>query len=87
MAGIGLFLTIIGMQNAGWIVDNPATLIDLTSTAGWTHESGELWALVGLITMGALMARKQKGAVMIGILVVSVAGHITMYCALCVLMC
>ncbi len=74
MAGIGLFLTIIGMQNAGWIVDNPATLIDLTSTAGWTHESGELWALVGLVTMGALMARKQKGAVMIGILVVSVAG-------------
>ena len=56
MAGIGLFLTIIGMQNAGWIVDNPATLIDLTSTAGWTHESGELWALVGLVTMGELMA-------------------------------
>ena len=33
MAGIGLFLTIIGMQNAGWIVDNPATLIDFTTQA------------------------------------------------------
>ena len=74
MAGIGLFLTIIGMQNAGWIVDNPATLIDFASAGTWTHESGEFWALIGLVVMGALMARDQKGAVMIGILVVSVAG-------------
>ena len=36
MAGIGLFLTIIGMQNAGWIVDNPATLIDFTNAGAWT---------------------------------------------------
>ena len=44
MAGIGLFLTIIGMQNAGWIVDNPATLIDFTNAGTWTHESGQFWA-------------------------------------------
>ena len=72
MAGIGLFLTIIGMQNAGWIVDNPATLIDFTNAGAWTHESGQLWALIGLIAMGALMAREQKGAIMIGILGISV---------------
>ena len=74
MAGIGLFLTIIGMQNAGWIVDNPATLIDFTNAGTWTHESGQFWALIGLIAMGALMAREQKGAIMIGILVISVIG-------------
>ena len=74
MAGIGLFLTIIGMQNAGWIVDNPATLIDFTNAGAWTHESGQLWALVGLIAMGALMAREQKGAIMIGILAISIVG-------------
>ena len=72
MAGIGLFLTIIGMQNAGWIVDNPATLIDFTNAGAWTHESGQFWALIGLVAMGALMAREQKGAIMIGILGISI---------------
>ena len=28
-AGIGLFLAIIGLQNAGVVVDNPATLVGL----------------------------------------------------------
>ena len=74
MAGIGLFLTIIGMQNAGWIVDNPATLIDFTDAGSWTHETGQFWALIGLIAMGALMAREQKGAIMIGILAISFIG-------------
>ena len=74
MAGIGLFLTIIGMQNAGWIVDNPATLIDFTDAGAWTHESGQFWALIGLVAMGALMAREQKGAIMIGILGISIVG-------------
>ena len=74
MAGIGLFLTIIGMQNAGWIVDNPATLIDFTDAGSWTHETGQFWALIGLVAMGALMAREQKGAIMIGILAISFIG-------------
>ena len=74
MAGIGLFLAIIGMEEAGWVVDNPATLVDLSATSGWTHESGELWALIGLLTMAILMARRQKGAIMIGIFVVAICG-------------
>ena len=74
MAGIGLFLTIIGMQNAGWIVDNPATLIDFTDAGSWTHETGQFWALIGLVARGALMAREQKGAIMIGILAISFIG-------------
>ena len=67
MSGIGLFLAVIGMEEAGWVVDNPATLIDLDATSAWTHQSGELWALIGLLTMGALMAKKQKGAIIIAI--------------------
>ena len=62
------------MQNAGWIVDNPATLIDFTDAGAWTHESGQFWALIGLVAMGALMAREQKGAIMIGILGISIVG-------------
>ena len=30
----------LGMQNAGWIVDNPATLIDFTNAGAWTHDLG-----------------------------------------------
>ena len=74
MAGIGLFLAIIGMEEAGWVVDNPATLVDLSPTSGWTHMSGELWALIGLLLTAILMVRKQKGAIMISIMVVAVCG-------------
>jgi AGZA family xanthine/uracil permease-like MFS transporter len=74
MAGIGLFLAIIGMEEAGWVVDNPATLVDLSATSGWTHMSGELWALIGLLLTAILMARKQKGAIMISIFVVAICG-------------
>ncbi len=74
MAGIGMFLAIIGLRESGWIVDHPATLVDLGSTASWTIGEGALWALFGLLLTAVLMARGQKGAIMIGILVVSVAG-------------
>ena len=74
MAGIGMFLAIIGFREAGWIQDHPATLVDLGTTEAWTHLEGGLWALVGLIMITVLMARKVKGAIVISIIVVSVAG-------------
>ncbi len=64
MAGIGLFLAAIGFQNAGWVVDHPATLVtlgDLTSPAA-------LLALGGLLAMAALLARRVRGGILIGIL-------------------
>ena len=72
-AGIGLFLAFIGMQNAGIVVDNPATLIgfgDLTSF-------GPLAALAGFALIAGLTARGIPGAVVIGILVVAVLGWVT----------
>ena len=57
MAGIGMFLAIIGFREAGWIQDNPATLVDLATTESWTHMEGGFWALVGLIMITVLMAR------------------------------
>ena len=74
MAGIGMFLAIIGLSEMGWVVDHPATLVDIGPHATWTFGEGALWGLIGLLLIGVLMARKQKGAIMIGILVVSVAG-------------
>jgi len=67
MGGIGLFLAILGFSNAGWVVDHPATLV----TAGDLTRPGALLALGGLLVIGALMARKVQGAILIGILLVT----------------
>jgi len=66
-AGIGLFLAIIGLQNAGVIVDNPATLVGLGDVASWPV----LLAGLGFIIMSVLDKRGIPGAIIIGILVVS----------------
>src|SRR5690606_11716885 len=53
-AAIGLFIAFIGAQNAGLIVDNPATLVGL----GDLREPGPLLALLGtLLTAGLLALR------------------------------
>ncbi|MGW8173405.1 MAG: NCS2 family permease, partial [Stutzerimonas stutzeri] len=66
-AGIGLFLAIIALKNAGIVVDNPATLVGL----GDLSAGGPLLACLGFFLIAALAYRKVTGAVMIGILVVT----------------
>lgn len=60
--GIGLFLTFIGLQNMGLIVDNPATLVGLG-----TFTPGVLIGLAGLLLITILSAKKIKGSIIIGI--------------------
>ncbi|MDG9926165.1 MULTISPECIES: NCS2 family permease [unclassified Pseudomonas] len=66
-AGIGLFLALIALKEAGLVVDNPATLVGL----GDLHAPGPLLAILGFFLIVALEARRVTGAVMIGILVVT----------------
>lgn len=66
-AGIGLFLAIIALKNAGIVVDNPATLVGL----GDLSAGGPLLACLGFVLIAALAQRQVPGAVMIGILVVT----------------
>ena len=73
-AGIGMFLAIIGLREMGWVAHDNATLVTLGETGSWTYESGELWAMVGLIAIAIMMARGIKGAIIYGILAVSVIG-------------
>ncbi|WP_198731844.1 NCS2 family permease [Paracoccus tegillarcae] len=68
-AGIGLFLAIIAMQSSGLIVDSPATLV----TLGDLTETGALLTIAGFFIIAALDAMGVKGAILIGILVVTVA--------------
>ena len=69
-AGIGFFLAIIAMRNAGLIVGNDATLLALGDATSWSV----ILALGGLILIAALDALKKAGAVMIGIIAVTAVG-------------
>ncbi|MDH1214029.1 NCS2 family permease [Pseudomonas chengduensis] len=66
-AGIGLFLAIIALKNAGIVVDHQATLVGL----GDMSKGGALLACLGFFVIAALAYRKVTGAVMIGILLVT----------------
>jgi len=71
-AGIGLFLAIIGLKNAGIVVDNPATLVGL----GDLKSSPVLLALLTFTLMIALDKLKVPGAIVISILATTVIGFI-----------
>jgi len=69
-AGIGLFIAFIGLRNASIIVANPATFVGL----GKSSDPQVLLAAAGLILMAILMARRVGGAILLGILAITVAG-------------
>lgn len=69
-AGIGLFLAIIGLRNAGVVVDHPATLVGLGDLAS----APVLLAFAGFAIMVALDKLRVPGAIVIGILAISVVG-------------
>ena len=69
-AGIGFFLVIIGLRNAGVVVANEATLVGLGNLAQWTVAL----AALGFMGIVALEHRKIPGAVVICILAAAAAG-------------
>jgi AGZA family xanthine/uracil permease-like MFS transporter len=72
-AGIGLFLGIIALKNAGIVVDNPATLVGL----GDLKQTGPLLAVFGFFVIAVLDALRVRGSILIGILAVTVLSWIT----------
>ncbi|WP_165855504.1 NCS2 family permease [Marinobacter sp. JSM 1782161] len=67
-AGIGFFLALIALKNAGIVVDNPATLVGL----GDVQTPETLLFAGGFLLICALSYRQITGAVMIGIIAVTV---------------
>ena len=65
IAGIGMFLALIGLENAGLVVGDEATLVRL----GDLGNPSTLIALAGVFIIAALMARGMQAAISIGILV------------------
>ena len=68
--GIGLFIAFIGLKNTGLIVDNQATLVSL----GNMKNPAVFVGMAGVIVIGVLLAKKVKGAILIGILASTIIG-------------
>ncbi|EPF29971.1 NCS2 family permease [Treponema medium] len=69
-AGIGLFITLIGMKNAEIIVDNPATLVGL----GNVTSGPALLGIIGLVITAVLYVLRVPGSILLGILITTVIG-------------
>ncbi|WP_436231482.1 NCS2 family permease [Bacteroides difficilis] len=69
-AGIGLFIAFIGLQNAGVITKNDATLV----TLGNITSGSPLLALIGLAITSVLLIKKVKGSMLWGILLTMLIG-------------
>lgn len=64
-AGIGLFIAFIGLQGAGIIIRDEATLV----TIGNMTSPQTVLCMMGVIVIAVLMKRNVKGSILIGILV------------------
>jgi len=69
-AGIGLFLGIIALKNAGIVVDHPATLVGL----GDPLSASVVLAMFGFVVIVALERHRVPGAVILGILATTAVG-------------
>jgi AGZA family xanthine/uracil permease-like MFS transporter len=72
-AGIGLFIAMIGLRNAGIIVASPATLVQL----GNLREPNTALAVFGLAVTGILQARGVRAAMVMGIVATTLVGAVT----------
>lgn len=72
-AGIGLFLGIIALGTAGVVVANPATKVGLGDLTNLTT----LYAILGFFIIAALDAMKIRGAILIGILAITILSILT----------
>ena len=68
--GIGIFIAYIGLQNAGIIVGNNATQVTLGDIGAATP----ILAIAGTIITAVLLVKNIKGALLIGILLITIIG-------------
>lgn len=69
-AGIGLFISFIGLQNAGIIVNNDATLISI----GDITSGPALLGMIGLVITSFLLIKGVRGALLFGIIITTLIG-------------
>lgn len=73
-AGIGLFIAFLGLQNAGIVVNDPSTCVNLASfnvlngNATWATIMPRLVTIAAVIIIAVMTYKKVKGSVLWGIL-------------------
>jgi AGZA family xanthine/uracil permease-like MFS transporter len=72
-AGVGLFIALIGLKNAGIVAANPATMVGL----GNLHSPDTLLALFGLLVTAALLCARINAAILIGVMATWLLAGIT----------
>jgi adenine/guanine/hypoxanthine permease len=68
--GIGIFIAFIGLKNGGIIVSNPATFVG----PGDFTQGPVALALIGIVVVLVLVARKVPGSIVIGIIATTLIG-------------
>lgn len=71
-AGIGLFLALISLKNAGIVAANPATFVGM----GDLHQPAAILAIIGFLLIVALDYLKIRGALLLGILAVTLLSFV-----------
>ena len=67
--GLGLFLGLIALKSAGIVVANPATMV----TAGDLRSTPAIMAIIGFLLIVTLDRLRVRGAILIGMMVITVA--------------
>jgi AGZA family xanthine/uracil permease-like MFS transporter len=79
-AGIGLFIAFLGLQNAGIVEDNAATLVQFHAFNGEgvtrTENVSVILAIIGVLITAILLIKKVKGGILFGILATWILGII-----------
>lgn len=71
--GIGMFVALIGLKNAGIVTGNPATLVALGD-----FSQHSVWiAIVGLIVTVVMYVKRIQGAMLVGIVAATIFGFFT----------
>lgn len=88
-AGIGLFITIIGLKSSGLVVSSSATLVSIFSFTGsmadGTFNTAGISVVlfcVGLVVTAVLMAKNVKGNILLGIFITWILGIVCELCGL-----
>ena len=68
--GIGLLITLVGLEWSGFLAANPATLVAL----GDLHQPAVWMSAAGIIVTSILLVRRSRGALLIGILTSTLLG-------------
>src|SRR6266571_7874575 len=68
--GIGLFITLVGLEWSGFLAANPATLV----TLGDLHHPSVRMSAAGILVTAILLVRRSRGAILAGILTSTLLG-------------